>query len=76
MTGYQHGMHKPAPGRKTPTGLHHIAPHPMKTGMSSSGGGTTKSGGMVKTSGGGTMTGRRRKRGNFSMPMPDRHGYY
>lgn len=65
-----YSMHKPRPGKKRKTGLHHIAPGPMKTGMSSSGGGTTKGGGRVKIRGGTTHP------GNFSMPKPDKYGYY
>jgi hypothetical protein len=67
---YSYGVHKPRPGKKHKTGLKHISPTPIKTGSSSSGGGTTKGGGRVKT-GGGTTHG-----GNFSMPRPDKNGFY
>ena len=74
-------MHRPMPRKKMPMHhVKHIARTPMKTGMSTSGGGTTRSGGMVKTTGGGTYTGpsraKGRRKGNFSMPRPDKYGYY
>lgn len=65
-----YGVHKPKPGKRAKTGLHHIARTPMKTGRSSSGGGTTKGGGRVKIKGGTTHG------GNFSMPRPDKNGFY
>lgn len=61
-------LHTPSPRKKRVTGYKHLAPTPKKTGVVSSGGGTGNSHGtMIKVG---------RKRKGFSMPRPDRHGYY
>lgn len=62
------GLHTPRPRKKRVTGYKHIAATPKKTGVFSSGGGTGTSTGVMKNVG--------RKRKGFSVPRPDKHGYY